>query len=330
MSDHISKPKAYSLVALLAFVLVFAATGVSELVSRIKNFDTKNISASIVTADGLIKKADFPNVALSARAAVVFDVNRGEVLFDKNGDAQLPLASLTKIMTALTARDLFPKDATVTINQNFLKEGDGGFRDGQQWKLKDILDATLVKSTNDGASAIAGAYATLQKEGNTNDAPIPENSFLRAMNDKAQALGLTQTYFLNVTGLDEEQSLSGAYGSARDMAKLFSYAVKAFPDAFEATRYDHITVTSVGKTAYNIENTNPDVDKIPGLIASKTGFTDLAGGNLVIVIDVGPMHPIAIAVLGSTKDGRFTDVLALVDATLRYFSGEEGDTGASK
>jgi D-alanyl-D-alanine carboxypeptidase len=68
---------------------------------------------------------------------------------------------------------------------------------------------------------------------------------------------------------------------------------------------------------YSAENTNVVIDKIPNLIASKTGYTDLAGGNLVIAFDAGLNHPIIISVLGSTEKGRFSDVLQLVQATLK-------------
>lgn len=318
MDDRISQPTAYFLVGLLALSIVFTSAGVSQLVNSREK--AAEVPASIVTADGYVKKVDFPNVPLVARAAVVYDVKRGEVLFEKNARAQLPLASLTKIMMALTARDELPKDAVVTINEEFLQEeGNNGFRDGQEWKLSDILDATLVESSNDGAAAIAGAYAAFQKEATEVEEGM---DFVSLMNEKAKALGLEQTYFLNPTGLDTSASVSGGYGSAHDMAKLFSFAIQKFPDAFEATRYKDIVVSSLGKTEYTISNTNDAIDQIPGLVASKTGYTDLAGGNLVILFDAGPMHPVAVAVLGSTLDGRFSDTISLVDATLRYL-GEQ-------
>ncbi len=305
---------------LLGVSIIVTSVGISEFLSSLKGNGSGKEEASIVTADGFIKKVNFPNVPITAKAAVVYDVARDQILFEKDAEAQLPLASLTKIMVALTARDLLPKDATVTINQHYLNEdGNNGFRDGQKWRLQDILDATLVESSNDGAAAIAGAYGTFQN-GISASTTLEEadGPFLEAMNKKAKELGLSQTYFLNATGLDQNLSVSGAYGSAHDIAKLFSYAVSSFPDAFEATTYDSITVSSVGKTLYKVKNTNSVVEEIPGIIASKTGFTDLAGGNLVVMFDAGPLHPITIAILGSSEKGRFDDVKELVSASLRY------------
>ena len=73
---------------------------------------------------------------------------------------------------------------------------------------------------------------------------------------------------------------------------------------------------------HTLENTNQTIDAIPSPLLSKTGFTDLAGGNLVVVFDAGINHPVAVVVLGSTKDERFSDVQALVQETLRYFAPE--------
>jgi D-alanyl-D-alanine carboxypeptidase len=68
-------------------------------------------------------------------------------------------------------------------------------------------------------------------------------------------------------------------------------------------------------------NTNKAIDLLPNVIASKTGFTDLAGGNLVVAFDAGIAHPIIIAVLGSSFDGRFDDMTKLVNSTIEYLSG---------
>ena len=98
------------------------------------------------------------------------------------------------------------------------------------------------------------------------------------------------------------------------MAMLFEYALKNYPEVLEATRYKNLHFASTEKI-YSVENTNVIVDQIPNLIASKTGYTDLAGGNLIIAFDAGLGRPIIITVLGSTEEGRFADVLKLVEAT---------------
>ena len=89
----------------------------------------------------------FANLSLSARAVYVLDAKTGKKIFSINGDAQLPLASLTKIMMAVTAMSLLPENAVVTIRPDFLKtEGNSGLYGNEKWRLKDLLDLTLVES----------------------------------------------------------------------------------------------------------------------------------------------------------------------------------------
>jgi D-alanyl-D-alanine carboxypeptidase len=82
-----------------------------------------------------------------------------------------------------------------------------------------------------------------------------------------------------------------------------------------------VTAISEQGIPHTFANTNQDVEHIPNLLLSKTGFTDLAGGNLVVVYDAGINHPVAIVVLGSTEEGRFTDVKTLLNATFAHFAG---------
>jgi D-alanyl-D-alanine carboxypeptidase len=253
----------------------------------------------------------FTNVELVAKSAVVWDVINQRELFAKNPDQPLPLASLTKVMTAITTASL-PKDSNIKIiPEDLTPEGDSNLVVGDNWNLKDLRDFTLLTSSNDGALALALATEP-QKTTSQN-----ENLFVYQMNQAATLIGLNNSKFFNEHGLDKKSDQSGAYGSARDMALLFEYALKKYPDLLEATRYKNLTFNSAEKV-YNGQNTNVAVDQIPNLIASKTGFTDLAGGNLVIAYDAGLNRPIIISVLGSTETGRFEDTLKLVDASLKY------------
>ena len=137
------------------------------------------------------------------------------------------------------------------------------------------------------------------------------------MNEMAKEIGLTQTYFINPTGLDTNDTVSGGYGSAHDVAKLLEYAVIHTPEIIDSTRYARINFASLSDINHTATNTNSSINAVPGLIASKTGFTDLAGGNLVIAFDAGMNRPIIITVLGSTQNGRFEDIEKLVDASLK-------------
>ena len=91
------------------------------------------------------------------------------------------------------------------------------------------------------------------------------------------------------------------------------YALKAYPEIFKASVLPEINVKSESGFDHNIKNTNNIIDKIPNLLFSKTGFTPLAGGNLTIIYKNKYEHNIAITVLGSTSEGRFSDIEKIID-----------------
>lgn len=251
--------------------------------------------------------APFENIALEAKSAYVFDLAKGEPVFEFNASAQLPLASLTKIMTAIVVKENFPEWLKISIPLEAVKqEGDSGFLVGERWKISDLADVMLISSSNDAAFAFASSF-----EGGK----LP--AFIALMNKKARELGLAQTYFLNPTGLDFSAATAGAFGSAKNAAELIAYGLEHYPSMFEITSYGKLSVGS-----RRFKNTNKLVEKIPGIVAGKTGFSDLAGGNLVIVADMGLEYPIIIAVLGSSEKGRFEDVKILYDETVKYFASQ--------
>jgi len=255
------------------------------------------------------EKDIFTYVDIEGNAAFVYDVNYGYVLYAKNEELQFPLASITKVMTALVAVENARDDALVKIEEESLaQEGDSGLLSGEAWELKDLIDLTLVSSSNDGASAIAAVGALESRD-----------SFVEKMNNKAKNIGLAQTFFLNESGLDISESFAGSYGSAKDVGLLFSYVLREHPNLLDATAYKTLDVNSLD-TEHNVENTNKQVESISGIRASKTGFTDIAGGNLAIVFEAGPMRPIVVVVLGSSIDGRFSDVEKLVNTSVSAIS----------
>ena len=248
----------------------------------------------------------FENIDLEAKAAIVVDIKTGEILFEKNSETQLPLASLTKLMTALVANET-PNNQIVINTDSIEQEGDSGFFDGETWNKSDLLSLVLVSSSNDGASAIATSRG--------------RESFVREMNKRANKLGLSQTYFLNESGLDVNSELvEGSLGSAKDMSTLIAHALVEIPEILEDTGYANSYFYSTDGTKHSVKNTNDMVDNIPFLVASKTGFTDLAGGNLSIIFDAGPSRPVAVVVLGSGLEGRFLDIERLTQATFEYLS----------
>jgi D-alanyl-D-alanine carboxypeptidase len=255
----------------------------------------------------------FADIQLRAKAAYVWDVNNQKALYKKDEAKQLPLASITKLMTALIAHEVLDDSSKVTIDSlSVRQDGDSGLREGEVFSRLSLTDLTLMSSSNDGAFALAAAVGNVLKEGSG------ATAFVNAMNVRAKELGLHETFYKNPTGLDISPQEAGAYGSARDMAFLMEYILKNDPDILTYTTEDGARVYSESGAAHDAENTNYYVDKIPGLIGSKTGFTDLAGGNLIVAFDAGLDRPIIAVVLGSTQQERFTDVLKLVKESQAY------------
>jgi D-alanyl-D-alanine carboxypeptidase len=248
-----------------------------------------------------------------AHAIHVWDASREQTLYRENASAQVPLASITKLMTALAAAESLHDDDRVTVTLDAIRtEGYSTLRAGEQWHWHDLLDYTLVSSSNDGAEALAAA-ATLQQAEHASS--TGHRTFTDRMNAYARKLGMHQTYFINETGLDTNESVSGAYGSAQDVSTLMAHLIETQPQLVDVTRRMHISRSSLEAYQHSATNTNKIIGSIPGLIASKTGYTDLAGGNLTVAFDLGIGHPIVVTVLGSTRDGRFADVEQIIETT---------------
>lgn len=297
----------------LAFLALFIALVLSFTGSRTT---TEQIASTEIFAT-TTQVAFFPQVEIEARSAYVYDTVTKQALYEKDAELQLPLASLTKLMSAVTAWDIVPEYMLVRISpEDMLEEGDSGLSPDEEWNVRKLIDFMLVVSSNDGAKAIASAAGSqiLDKSHLS-----PQERFVEAMNAKAQEIGLRETFFLNQSGLDMNTHLAGAYGSAKDMTLLIDYIMKENPHLLEATTFETIELASKN-TYHEATNTNKAILSVPNILGSKTGFTDLSGGNVVVAWNAGIDHPIIISILGSSYDGRFEDLSKLVDATTRYFS----------
>lgn len=291
------------------FALLFAS-GVLAIFLFIPHFSESPAPAPVAIETSTAPDA-FANIPLQAKAAVVYDTVTGKILYARNADAQLPLASLTKLLTVYAALAELSPDTPITIPADVTHlDAPHAFSAGQVFTLQELARLTLTASLNDGATAIAEATAAREDR--------PMNQMLAGA---AAALDLSQTYAVNGSGLDVSTAISGGYGSARDLAKLAGALAAKAPTITAATTHGTTQGVSLGGTHFSVKNTDPMVNTIPHLLLSKTGYTDLAGGNLALVFDAGIRHPIAVVVLGSTEKSRFTDGTTLVAATLAHFAG---------
>ena len=257
---------------------------------------------------------------VEAKSIYIYDLALKKEVYARNAEDQLPLASLSKIMSAIVARENTSGDPEIAIKATLLPErGGGDVRAGEKWLFSDLLDFTLLVSSNDGASALASAVGSfITKNKNISD----EELFINKMNEKAKELELSQTYFINESGLDLNGRVSGSYGSAKDISSLLSYAYLNHNDILEATSYTSLNLVSIDNILHNAQNSNEALPELSGLSASKTGFTDIAGGNLAFVFEAGPMKPFVVVILGSSKDGRFSDAVKIHERVLGYLSGK--------
>lgn len=277
----------------------------------------ENAMASVLGATGEEIHAPsnpFENISLEARAVYVLNLKTSTVLFARDENEKLPLASVTKLMTALIAREQMSESAVIILTKDDLSaEGDSGLRSGERWRLGDLLNVMLLVSSNDAAHAVAGFVGANGHQDQTGSVGESRAHFIQMMNERARELGFSTMEFFNESGLDNDALRTGGYASARDVAGLFAELWKKYPETVEITAHKDARIVSQDDIAHILPNTNEIVGHIPGLIASKTGYTTLAGGNLAVIFDRGIGEPILAIVLGSTYKGRFDDMQKLVE-----------------
>lgn len=200
-------------------------------------------------------------LAVSAKAAILMHADSGRVLYEKNADEHMLIASTTKIMTAIVVLEHCELDDLVEVDSRSAGiEGSSMYlKAGESYTVEDLLYGLLLVSGNDAASALALHVADSMEE------------FAELMNAKAAELGMTESSFKNAHGLDEE----GHYSTARDMAKLAAYCMGNEDLARIAGTVSH----TVGEQT--LVNHNRLLREYDGCLGLKTGYTMAAGRTLV-------------------------------------------------
>ena len=227
-------------------------------------------------------------VQLSAASAILMDADSGEVLYEKDAARRMRIASTTKIMTALVVLEHARLTDTITVTNDHMVEGSSMYlKPGETVTVEELLYGLMLCSGNDAALALADCCGGLEV-------------FVAAMNDKAAALGMTDTSFANPNGLDDENH----YSTARDMAVLAAYAAQ---DPTFRRICSTRTATVGGRT---MTNHNKLLWRYDGCIGVKTGYTRHAGRILVSAAERGESQLIAVT-LADPDDWR--DHAALLD-----------------
>lgn len=261
----------------------------------------------------------YRNVNLSAKGAVVYAPNTNEILYTKNATTSRPLASIAKLATTYVALDTLDPESYIKIEKGDLEpEGDAGLRPGDHFKVKDLIDIMLVASSNDAAEAVGRAINSKLKHTSAT------STVFSKLNQMTREEGIDNIKLESYSGLDINNSIPTAFGSPLGIAKLLSSLMRNHLENLEASREPSINRKSLSGISINLKNTNVSVNDIPSLIASKTGYTDTAGGNLAIGFNIDLTTPIVIVVLGSeNQETRFEDIKKLIQATQGYYLGPQ-------
>jgi D-alanyl-D-alanine carboxypeptidase (penicillin-binding protein 5/6) len=270
-----------------------------------------------------INKINAPEIV--AKNAVVYDIENKEFIYAKNANESVPMASLAKIITAkvflqlseMRAKQGNPiKAITISKNGDGFNAGDRGLVDGEVWRTENLIRYMLITSSNIAAKSLASSLVD------------DEFVFSLLMNGYVKDLGFRSFSFKNSSGLSisnpsyklasslEKQTpqISSAFGSAKEIAVLFSSIFNETPFLGRASIIPEATFINLSGNTHTITNVNYSIFQIPNIVAGKTGTTEESGGNLVIVINVRG-HEYAIVILGSTIEDRYTDAVKLTSST---------------
>ncbi len=244
-----------------------------------------------------IFNSDIPAPNINAKSALVYDLRSGRSLYENNATLRLPIASLTKIMTAVIVLENYNLQDTVTVARSAVKVDDEKqeLYEGERISVENLLKMMLIESSNDAAYALAQYGA------------IKNMDFLQEMNKKAALLKMHDSNFLDPAGLDDN-----AYSTAEDLSRLTKFAL-TYPLIWQTLSQKDLVVQSIDEKIKHItKNTNLLLGVIPNIIGGKTGYTDSALGCLILVMEIpGENDSMVSVVLGSND--RFGDSAKLIN-----------------
>lgn len=267
-------------VAILTTILIIL---LAVLIISISNNETGNLISPFAGHEKVLginqwfpgntnkNESDAPEI--SAEASLFVDTKTGQVLFSKNPNQKLPIASLVKVMTVLIALD------HKNMNDKFLvSEHAAGMEPdkmllvaGEKLTLRELLDGIFLISANDAAEVLA------------EDTLGSRDEFIKLMNDKAKQLGMKDTYFANPTGLDEDSNNS--YSTAFDLAILTRYLIRRYPEVVDISRQVHIYLPQTeNHQDYDMYSGINLLTTYPGVVGFKTGYTPEAGLTLITLV----------------------------------------------
>ena len=242
------------------------------------------------------------SLEISAKSAVLMDAKTGMVLFAKNASEPLPPASVTKIMTLLLVAEAIADgnislSDSVSVSANAASMGGSQvfIKEGEEFSVEELLKCTVIASANDAAVALAELIAGT------------ESAFVKRMNERAKDLGMSNSSFENVTGLDD--TVTNHMTSAYDIALMSRELIKH--DVI--TKYSNVWQDSIRNGEFVLTNTNRLVRYYDGCTGLKTGSTDKAGFCVSATAERDGMHLIAVVMGAESRDERNAAARAMLD-----------------
>jgi len=275
------------------------------------NKNTQIFNAQIILEEKLkelrpIRHKNVEDLEIGATSIIsVFLDNEGEekILFEKESNKILPIASLTKLMTALVVLENYDLSKEIKISEEAVEQPEdfGKLTAGRIFPVKYLLYPLLMESSNDAAFSLANDYDGMTEE-----------KLVRLMNLKAQELNLKDTYFVNPSGLDPEENKLETdinYSTANDLAKLTKELLK------KPLIWEILSTPRYNLYGPELLNTNYLLGEVPGIVGGKTGYTDMAQGCMILVT-LAPKNAgfLINVILGTNgKNGRFEEMKKLVN-----------------
>lgn len=259
-----------------------------------------------------LRRHEVEDLIIQAPAAISIRTTEDgsqKILFAKNPEQTLPIASLTKLMTGLVSMENCDLNRQVVFSETAASiEGEANFfKAGETFYSKDLLYSCLIESSNRAAQALAEL--------------LGKDRFVGAMNTKAEELGLENTHFINPTGLDPDYpEISSNFSNAWDLVRFSTYLLKN--DFFtEIARTKEFDIYEIGKGFHHKAiNTNEFLWEMPGILFGKTGQTPFAKKCLLIVFDAPDNNGYIINVILGSQDhfGEMRKLIDWVEAAYRW------------
>jgi D-alanyl-D-alanine carboxypeptidase (penicillin-binding protein 5/6) len=266
----------------------------------------KDFFRQTVLMNSVPRKVKNADLSIQAKSFYVMDEKTDYTLSEKDSQAKMPIASLTKIMTAILVLENTDLNDTVKISSNAVATfgNKRGLVVGEEIRVEDLLKIMLVDSNN------AAAVALAEHTGGSVE------KFVALMNQKAKDLKLINTRFINPTGLDEGDNYN--YSNAYEIALLTDYALeKQILWNFSSTK--EATVYSLNKKqVHNVKNTDDLLGEMNGIVGGKTGYTEKAGECLVLIVQSPDKRGRVVAVILNSED-RFGEMKSLINWTFEVF-----------